>query len=413
MIKRALFLFALLSMAPAAMAEPIRIAAVVNDEVITTTDVAERRDFIMATSEIPPTPEAQRSLTPRILDALVNETLELQEAKRLSIEVTADEIEQAIAKVEQQRKRPPGSLRAFIAEKGLSARTMEQQIRAQLSWNKVVERRLRRAVNIAKDEVTRAQLAQAAAPGVPEVRIAAISLPITRPVDEQAVATMAQDIATQLNAGTDFLTLAQRYAGSGKASLNPPVWVPEETLQPGMQQALRTLQPGQVTQPLRSQNSYQLIHLMERRTSKATPDTTEVLVKQYTLLLPSPKTPAVLAEAKATVTALRANPGTCNDSDLGVLNGKVGVEFIRATYAHMSRDLRGVVEHLGVSELSEPLLGDDRVLLVMPCERIEPSVNLPDAEVVRRALYNEKLELEAQKHLRNLRRDAFIDIKGA
>ncbi len=412
MINRALLSFAVMLFAGAVQAEQIRIAAVVNDEVITTADVIDRRDFILATSDVPPTAEAQRALTPRVLDALINETLELQEAKRLSIEVSAEEIESAVAQVEKQRKRPPGSLRAYIAKGNLSERTMEQQIRAQISWSKVVERRLKRSVNIAQDEIARAQVSQAAAPGVPEVRIAAISLPITKPEDEKEVSELAEGLAARLNSGTDFMTLAQQLAGTGKASLSAPVWVPEETLQPAMQQALRTLEAGQVTQPLRSENSYQLISLLDRRSTKPTPDNTEVVVKQISVPLPAVKTAQTMDAARALVEDLRANPGSCMDADLGANTGKANVEFVRAIYKQMTRDLRSVVEHLGVTEVSEPLITSASVMLVMPCERIEPQVGLPDAEDVRRGLYNEKLELEAQKYLRNLRRDAFIDVKG-
>lgn len=412
MIKHTMVIVGLLAWSGVASAEPIRIAAVVNDEVITSADVADRRDFIMATSDISATPEAQKALTPRVLDALITETLELQEAKRLSIDVPEEEIEAAIAKVEAARKRPPGSLKEFVKNNGLSQRTFEQQLRAQLAWSKVVQRKLKRSVNIAQDEISRAQVAQAAAPGIPEVRIAAISLPITGPDKEQEVAELAEGIAGRLNAGTDFMTLAGQLAGTGKATLNAPVWVPEETLQPAMQQALRTLQPGQVTQPLRSQNSYQLISLLDRRMTKPTPDNTEVVVKQITVPLPEKKTKESMDAAKSIVSALRSNPGSCTDSDLGAFNGKAEVTFVRATYKQMTRDLRSVIEHLGVTEVSEPLLQDTSVMLMMPCERIEPSVSLPDAKVVRSQLYNEKLELEAQKYMRNLRRDAFIDIKG-
>lgn len=412
MIKRTLLLLGMLTMAATAHAAPIRIAAVVNEEVITTADVGDRRDFILATSEIPATPEAQKALTPRILDALITETLELQEAKRLSIEVTPEEIEAAVAQVEAARKRPPGSLREFIKKNGLSERTMEQQIRAQLAWGKVVQRKLKRTVNIAQDEIARAQVAQAAAPGISEVRISAISLPITSAEQEKEVGALAEGIAGRLNSGTDFMTLAQQLANAGQGTFNPPVWVPEESLQPAMQQAIRTLEKGQVTQPLRSQNSYQLISLLDRRMTKPTPDTTEVVVKQITVPMPAVRNKETLAATRTIVDGLRANPGSCMDSELGAFNGKANVEYIRATYKQMTRDLRSVVEHLGVTEVSDPLLGPTSILLVVPCERIEPPVSLPDAAVVKTELYNEKLELEAQKYIRNLRRDAFIDIKG-
>ncbi len=412
MINRLLSCVIILFLAAPAMAQQVGIAAIVNEEVITTTDVTDRRDFIMATSEIPPTAEAQAKLTPRILEALVNETLQLQEARRTSIDVEDSEIDAAIAKIEQQRGRPPGSLREFIKNNGLSARTMEQQIRAQISWNKVVERRLRRSVNIAEDEIARAQLAQASAPGRPEIRIAAASIPFSSPKEEEAASKLAEDLAAKLNGGADFIAVAQDLATTGKAKLNPPIWVPEEGLQPAMQQALRSLKPGQVTQPLRSQNSYQLISLLDRRMSKPTPDTTEVVVKQMSIPMPEKKTPETMAATRDLSRAVRAFPVNCESGDMGELTGKVKVEFVRATYKQMSPDLRSVIEHLGVTEVSEPLLTANAIMIVTPCERIEPATNLPDAEKVRTQLYNDKLELEAQKTLRNLRRDAFIDIKG-
>jgi peptidyl-prolyl cis-trans isomerase SurA len=409
-IKRSLLCLAFCLFASAGQAETVRIAAIVNDQVITSSDVDDRRNFILATSEIPATPETQAKLNPRILEALINETLELEEAKRLSIEVTQEEIDDAIGRVEQQRKRPPGSLRAFIKEKDLSAATMEQQLKAQLAWNKVVQRKLKRTVNIAQDEIARAQVAQASAPGVTELRIAALSLPITGPQDEDAVAKTAADLARQLNGGADFITLAQQMVSSGKASLNPPVWVPEGSLQPGMQQALRALQPGQITQPLRSQNTYQLINLIDRRTSKPTADITEVVLKQFTIPAPEKKDKDSLEKMRDLTATIRQNPGSC--TDISDAPAGVRAEFLRVTYAQMTPDLRSIVEHLGVTEISEPLLTPAAILMVMPCERIEPATNLPDATKVKNELYSEKLELEAQKYLRNLHRDAFIDIKG-
>lgn len=407
---KAVLLALMLALAPAASyAQSVGIAAVVNEQVITTTDVTDRMDFIIATTELKATPEVQAKLRPRIIDALINETLELEEAKRLSIDITDAEIDAAIGKLEQARHRPPGSLRTFITENNLSYATLEKQLRAQLAWSKVVQRKLRRSVFIADDEVARAQQAQAAAPGTKELRIAAISLPITDPSQEADVAAQAADLSEKLNNGADFLSLAQDASAGGKAVLNAPVWVPEEGLQPVMQQALRTLQPGQVTQPLRTQNSYQLVSLLDRRTSKATPDNTEVVLKQYTIVMPAQRDKESILRLRALSDAIRANPGSCIDD---VAPPEAKVEYLHAKYGQMTPDLRSVVEHLGVTEISEPLLTPDKILLVMPCERTEPAVGLPDATKVKNELYSEKLELEAQKYLRNLRRDAFVDIKG-
>lgn len=412
MIIRAWFLVTLLLASPA-MAERVGIAAVVNDDIITSTDVAERRDLIMATAGIPPTIENQQRLIPQVISTLVDETLQSQEAKRLSITISKKEIDDSIAALEKTRNHPPGHIRAFMKEHQLSARTLESQLRAQLAWNKVVQRKLRRAVSISTDEVARAQAAEAAAPGEEEVRIAAISLLLSKPEDEQPMAQLASQLAAELAKGTDLSVLAQQLQNRKDVRINPPRWVPESGLQPAMAQAIRGLKEGEVTPPLKSMNTFQVVQLFERRIVKALPDTTEVAIKEISFKLPATPDERSMAALREQTLAARANPGSCTDMELGTPSPQAQVRFIRGTLGTMAPGLRPVISQLGVTEVSDPLASEDAIRLFMLCEKIEPSAgNLPPAEEVRQELFAEKIELESQKHLRNLKRDAFIEIKG-
>jgi len=145
--------------------EAVSIAAIVNDEVITTLDVNERRALVITTTGITKSPQVEKRLTPQIIQTLINEKLQLQEAKRLSITVNDKEIEAAIAAIEKDRNRPPGSLKAFLEKQNVPIRALEYQLRAQISWGKVVARKLRREVTISEDEIVRAQQAVGAAGG--------------------------------------------------------------------------------------------------------------------------------------------------------------------------------------------------------------------------------------------------------
>ena len=70
-----------------AAAQSLRIAAVVNDDVISERDLVERLRLVAVTSGLAPTVENQRRLAPQVLRGLIQETLQLQEARRLSITV--------------------------------------------------------------------------------------------------------------------------------------------------------------------------------------------------------------------------------------------------------------------------------------------------------------------------------------
>lgn len=414
-MRRILLVGLLVLAAASAQAQKIGIAAVVNDTVITTADLQDRRDALLALSGAPATPELAGRLLPQALQQLINEALQLEEAKRLAIRVDEKELQATIAEMEKSRGRPEGSFKKFLSERNLSVATMEQQFRAQLAWNKVVMKRLRRNVTITDDEVARAQIAESNKAGEPYIRIAAISLPIPSPNDESTVATLARSLAQRLEAGQPFVQVVREVAGRKDVRLNPSMWVPEASLEPNIASAIRAMKAGEVTQPLRSLNTYQIVQLLDRKALREASPNTELVLKQIRLPIRR-NAPAAEVDALVKIAeAARANPGTCNDQSIaGIENPKaqgVEVSFARRQMKDLSAEIRPVIQALSVNEVTEPFSTPQGLQLVMLCERMEAVSALPDAEKVKQQLFAEKIELEAGKHLRNLKRDAFIDIK--
>lgn len=412
--RMALAMMMVLVLSSAAEAQRIDIAAIVGDEIISTSDVAERRDLVLATNNIAPTIENQKRVTQRVIESLIDENIQMQEARRLSISVDKAQLDAAVAKLEEGRRIPQGSLRDTLRRQGLSVRSMEDQLTAQLAWTKVVQRKLRREVSISDDEIARAQQAAAADPGIPQVRIAAISVLVLKPGDEQAAAGFAKEIYDKLKSGMAINEMLMKLAGRKDVRVSPPGWVDEEKLQPAMQQALRPMNPGEVTPPLKSMNTFQIIQVLERRIAKKVPDSTEMVLKEIALPVPpKPDQKSMLALREA-AEAVAKNPGDCTAEGVGVPNSAAKTKFSRLSFGTLPTELKPIIAELGVTEVSQPLMSETAVRMFMLCERIDPGMgNLPPAAEVRRQLFNEKIELEAEKHLRNLKRDTFIEIKGA
>ncbi|MGE0284054.1 MAG: SurA N-terminal domain-containing protein, partial [Rhizobiaceae bacterium] len=105
---RLLFAFATLMAAAGAVPTAGRaqdvghIAAVVNDEVISVYDLNARTRVIMSSTRLPDNAETRRRLVPQILRSLIDEKLQLQEAKRLNIGVTNEELAEAFRTIEKQ-----------------------------------------------------------------------------------------------------------------------------------------------------------------------------------------------------------------------------------------------------------------------------------------------------------------------
>lgn len=78
---------------PAMSQQVVNIVAVVNDEPITAYDLRQRLNLIIRSSSLKDTPAVRRDLAPRVINVLVNEALQLQEAKRLNVHVDQKEID--------------------------------------------------------------------------------------------------------------------------------------------------------------------------------------------------------------------------------------------------------------------------------------------------------------------------------
>ena len=87
---------------PARGQEIMRIAAVVNDDVISIYDLAARVNIVVASSNLRDAPELRRQIAPQVLRTLVDEYLQTQEAARLDIAVTERDIEITIDRIEQK-----------------------------------------------------------------------------------------------------------------------------------------------------------------------------------------------------------------------------------------------------------------------------------------------------------------------
>ncbi len=395
-----------------AAAQSVGIVAVVGDDVITTADVGARRDLIMATSGIEPTPENQEKITPRIVQVLIDEMLEMQEAKRQSLEVPDDELNKAIDAL-ATRGDTKESIREFIKRRGLSMASLESQMRAQLAWTKVVQRKLRRNVTVTQEEVQRAQKA-AANSAESQIRIQALEVGIPNAAAEAKFVALAESMATDLKGGAQMAEVAIRYVKQPEVKFSQPTWVPEQGLPPILQQALRNVKAGEYTPPLRAGNAIQILQVVERKTIAPLDGDTEYAIKQLAIEVPKKRDKANLAKLSAVAATLQADYGSCDSEAIPKVELPTAVNFTRLKVSVMSPQQRSIIGNLEVGDVSDPLMAPDALRLVVVCEKTEPSAgNLPEAEGIRKQLFADKMELEAQKHLRNLRRDAYIDIKGA
>ena len=153
------------------------IVAIVNNDAISAYDLDSSIRFAAFSAKLPDRPEVYQRLRSRVLSNLIDDSLRIQEANRLNIQITPAEIESAKRTIEERNRMPPGSLDKFLAQNGIDRLTLLHQIRAQLAWIKIINMRVRPKIQISDDDVADAMARIAANKGKPEHLISEIFLP--------------------------------------------------------------------------------------------------------------------------------------------------------------------------------------------------------------------------------------------
>ncbi len=170
---------------------------VVNGEVITGTDIDQRVALIVAASGGKIGPEEMERLRLQVLRNLMDETLQIQEAKAQDMEVPDAEVDASYERIARQNfGQDPKALDAYLVKIGSSSSSLKRQIRGELSWQRLLRRNVVPFVNVSDDEVRETVTRQEAARGSDEFRVGEIFLS-ANPENREAVLQNALRIVDQ------------------------------------------------------------------------------------------------------------------------------------------------------------------------------------------------------------------------
>lgn len=391
--------------------ESSRIAAVVNDEVISVYDLVARIDIAITASRLQGGPELRRQLAPQILRSLVDERLKMQEAERLALPVGEAELAHAMRMVEERNGIAPGGLGAFLESRGLDDAAVADQVRADVVWSKLVRHRFGASVTVGEGEIDEAIARLESHRGRPEYRVAEIFLAIESPDQEGAVRVAAERLHDQLADGASFARIARQFSQSATAAVDGDVgWIVEGRLPSAIDAVLADMEPGAISRPIRALDGYYIVSLIDRRTVLSD-DPLDDRVRLAQLVVAPDRTEALRAIGALErlreidgCDALLARARVIGTDESGAL-GRVALRRLPA-------DIRDVAAALPVGRASAPLPHEGGGLrFLMVCERDEARAGHPDRDAVRQDIAGRRMEMLARRYLRDLRRAAFVDIR--
>lgn len=450
--------------APAASQQAVpggeRIAAVVNDEVISNSDVSARIRLALVNAGAQGSQETIQRLTPQVLRQLVDERLQLQEAKRNGITISQAEVDDAIKRIADQNRMNRQQLEGMLKTQGVPVTALAEQLRALLAWQRVMQRRMRQEVTITDEEIDAAMERLKANIGKPEYLVAEIFLAVDTPEQDAEVRRTADRLIEEVRRGGNFAAIARQFSQSaGAASGGDLGWVRSGELSSEVDRALSGMRSGQLSAPVRSATGYHILLVRGQRAYgsgggeempapppprprvQPKPDIEKAKVNMKQIILPSPSaspSKEELAALKETAEKLRKSIKSCADFEekakaTGVPeSGDMGTLRVK----DLPQGLQQMAVGIPLGRPSPVLMSQAAAVILIVCKRDLPMIapppeaepqqvaapppppvpakeaKLPGRDEVERDLINERADLLARRYLRDLRRAAFIEVRG-
>ena len=273
-LSAAVISIALLSAAPAPAATEIdRIIAVVGPQVVTLSELQQEMAPAMKELSERYTGDEFASAVDRLkkstLNALVDKHLQLQEAKLEGLEADDSEVDAAIDDIMRKNKLDKAGLTDALEKEGFSMPDYKASLKDQLTIIKLVNRAVKSRITIKEDEVKDYYEKNKAKFTPPEaVRIADILFP-AKDGDMGKAKEAAEAARKEILAGTPFEEMAAKCTGDPNASKTCVLGTFEKgELSKEIEDTAFKLQAGEVSEPIKIENGYRLIKVMEKTASR-------------------------------------------------------------------------------------------------------------------------------------------------
>ncbi len=390
--------------------------AIVNKAVITGTDVDQRAAMIAALNNASISGDELQRLKLQVLRLLIDETLEIQEAKKQEVEVKPEEINANLERVAKGMNRSRPDMAAFLRSKGSSEASLRRQIEGELSWQRVQRRKVEPFINVSDEEVNAIIERLKASQGAEEFEIKEIFLSAT-PETQQQVSARAQQIIDEIRKQTrPFEYFATNFSeATTKAQGGDLGWVRAAQLPDAMAANVQQMQVGQVAGPIDVGGGYSILWLADRRrVLTADPRDARLDLRQITIDFPTGLSrEQATARASDFATAIKGLRG-CGDVQ-GVAD-KIGAKIVtndQNRVRDLPPQLQEILLKMQVGESTPPFGSPETgVRALVLCGRDDPqAAALPSADRLKSGLENDRVNRVAQRMLRDLRRDAIVEYK--
>lgn len=388
------------------------VLATVNDSVITGFDLRQRMLLLIALTQVQPTQENLPAIRQQALNLIIDERLQNQELDSYpDLKATDAEVDQELTAMASEVGATAEAYIQSLGQFGIRAATLREQMRTQISWQRLVGARFQSRARVSQGAVQAALRQATEASLKKQYLIGEIYIESARVGGQQAALNGATQLVQQMVQGAPFQNVAQQFSSAPSATRGGDAgWVVEGTVQPALQQAMDQLSPGELSRPIPVEGGVYILYMRDKRDGSTS---SLAQIKQVMVELPETATEAQVAAAMQRLEALRPQL-TCDNilaratSEQGLL----GTDLGEADPANLLPQFQQVARSGAVGSISTPIRTQLGVHLLAVCGRRAGGAQAPNAQQVENRLFGQNLQTLERRYLRDLRQDAAIEFKG-
>ncbi|RZI86450.1 MAG: molecular chaperone SurA [Rubrivivax sp.] len=398
------------------------IVAVVNQEPITHIDVEKRVNRIIDTapagSRLPPADALQK----QVLEALIDEKVQLSYAKTSGLDVPEAELDAAVDNIAMQNKITLNELKARMRIDGLDFQRYRESLREQILLERVRSREVNARIQISEADIAAFYAQGAEGLGETSYNLAHILIAVpegSSPAQVQALQAKAQELQQRASRGENFAQLAKtNSADTGTRDQGGSVGMrPASRLPDLFTDAVKNLGVGKVAPLVRSSAGFHVIKLIERENSGKATYTQQRA--RHILIRTSPQmTPKVAV-------------GRMDDIRKQIVGGQASFAQMARQHSEDGSAMRGgdlgwtspgqfvpefekALLALQPGQVSEPVVTRFGVHLIQLIERKEVELSEDQKkEAARSVLREQRFEAAYEEWAKELRAAAYVEMRDA
>ena len=395
------------------------IVAVVDNEPITNLEV----NRLVALADPSAAKLNRNAMLLEAMETLIDETAQLNAARQMGMQVSSDELEQALTVTAQRNQLSLDDMRQRLKDQGVSWEQYRSQIRRQIMLQRVRDREVNGRIKIQDHEVDTFLREQSLSGNgrTPDIHIAHILVAVPENASANDVAKMltkADELLKKAKAGQDFGKLAAQFSQAADRSNGGQLGLRSPDRYPSLfADAVKGLAVGEVTGPVRSGAGFHLLKLLERRNAGDMPATITQTRARHILLRPGGKLSQDAARAQLTSYKKQVETGLAKFEDLARANSQDGSaeqggDLGWANPGMMVPEFEAAMAKLAPGQLGDPLVSRFGVHLIQVMERREAPLSLRDQQNLARNVLRERKFDEAFKNWeREVRGRAYVEYR--